>query len=461
MLNRLGVCASADTLARFIQHKVSSDNSVPPALHPESFTIVSADNIDFLHSYARVFKGSKNSSWHGTSVQAVQPLPSLSIHSEVHTQDTDTTANNLVIPPDTATVSRFIDLSNVSATSSLRDSTPPLLEGQLFTASCFLPDVTTSSSDIKHHSRKRLHRSSPIQSPLKLTRSPAPKQRRFRTGTEEHIPDPLPEPHFQPASTCRYSLPQVDKSLSDFLLNEQETVALNDLYGEVNTYMLLKLTIQNTQSHDTLSLNLQDYYSITRTNHTEKSNIQYLQVMDAKADSKDTLMVLLHDLHSRYVVQQGRQYLVVTGDDKVYELLQSLKFEYGEDLHWLIPYPGDFHLLMNYQSALMKPYFDAGLKSLAEAAGYPVAAIRSCSQFKRTHHFILEAWEALYQVMLAKFLKVSSIYKSSDQSDDSCDLQDKILKALETLKDQNISEFPKAFNVMLANTRTLNSQSVY
>ena len=101
--------------------------------------------------------------------------------------------------------------------------------------------------------------------------------------------------------------------------------------------------------------------------------------MDAKADSKDTLMVLLHDLYSRYVVQQGRQYLVVTGDAKVYELLQSLKFEYGEDLHWLIPYPGDFQLLMNYQSALMKPYFDAGLKSLAEAAGYPVAAIRSCS----------------------------------------------------------------------------------
>ena len=137
--------------------------------------------------------------------------------------------------------------------------------------------------------------------------------------------------------------------------------------------MLHKLTIKNKESHDT-PLNLQDYFSITRTNHTEKSNVQYLQVMDAKADSKDTMMVMLHDLHSQYIDQQGRQYLVVAGDAKVYELLQSLKFEYGEDLNWLIPFPGDFHLLMNYQSALMKPYFDAGLKSLAEAATHVAAS---------------------------------------------------------------------------------------
>ena len=48
----------------------------------DSFTAVSADNIDFLHSHARHFKGSKNNSWHGTTIQVVQPLPSLSIHSE-------------------------------------------------------------------------------------------------------------------------------------------------------------------------------------------------------------------------------------------------------------------------------------------------------------------------------------------------------------------------------------------
>ena len=36
-------------------------------------TIISMDNIDFQHSYARVFCGQQTSSWHGTTVQAVQP----------------------------------------------------------------------------------------------------------------------------------------------------------------------------------------------------------------------------------------------------------------------------------------------------------------------------------------------------------------------------------------------------
>ena len=45
----------------------------------EKFLIVSVDNIDFMHSYARVFQGNQTSSWHGTTVQAAQPKPSLSL----------------------------------------------------------------------------------------------------------------------------------------------------------------------------------------------------------------------------------------------------------------------------------------------------------------------------------------------------------------------------------------------
>ena len=114
--------------------------------------------------------------------------------------------------------------------------------------------------------------------------------------------------------------------------------------------------------------------------------------MDAVADSKDTIMQMLHDLHRKYIVDGNRQWLLVEGDNKVYEILQALKCEYSEELQWVLPYPGDWHLLKNYQYALMKPYSDAGLKALAKAAGYPLAAIQSCGQFKRTHHFILEAW---------------------------------------------------------------------
>ena len=58
-------------------------------------------------------------------------------------------------------------------------------------------------------------------------------------------------------------------------------------------------------------------------------------------------------------------HLLVEGDAKLYEVLQSLIFEYGLEYSWLLPMLGDWHLLKNYQIALMKPYFEAGLKELA------------------------------------------------------------------------------------------------
>ena len=83
MLNRLGICASADTLSRFIQFKVSHDDKPDlKYLKPDTFTSISADNIDFMHSFARVYCGHQGS-WHGTTVQAAQPLPSLSLPDAV------------------------------------------------------------------------------------------------------------------------------------------------------------------------------------------------------------------------------------------------------------------------------------------------------------------------------------------------------------------------------------------
>ena len=45
------------------------------------------------------------------------------------------------------------------------------------------------------------------------------------------------------------------------------------------------------------------------------------------------------------------------------------------------------------------------MPELAKTAGYPIAAIQTCSQLKRTHLFIMEVWEALFQVMLHSYLE--------------------------------------------------------
>ena len=159
ILNRLGVCASFDTLKWFIQHKVSTAK-VAKSLNLTSFTVVSADNIDFLHSYACVFQGRQNGSWHGASIQAAQPLPSLSlVETEVDMEELSLPSRGLNMEISTSTVNRPLALSKETSMAKQ-------------------PSVTKSC--------KRSNRSSPIQSPLKLTRSPAPKARKMRTGTESN-----------------------------------------------------------------------------------------------------------------------------------------------------------------------------------------------------------------------------------------------------------------------------------
>ena len=64
---------------------------------------------------------------------------------------------------------------------------------------------------------------------------------------------------------------------------------------------------------------------------------------------------------------------------------------YGSELDWLIFFIGNWHLLSNYQSDLMKVYYDAGLNVLAEPAehrGEIRTSIFKCSRFERTHIFL-------------------------------------------------------------------------
>jgi len=78
-LNRLGICSSLDTLSRVIQQHVNMREHKGPEeeLNSSAMMIVSADNIDFMYRYDCNFSGRQSTSWHGTTVQIVQPCPNL------------------------------------------------------------------------------------------------------------------------------------------------------------------------------------------------------------------------------------------------------------------------------------------------------------------------------------------------------------------------------------------------
>jgi hypothetical protein len=97
---------------------------------------------------------------------------------------------------------------------------------------------------------------------------------------------------------------------------------------------------------------------------------------------------------------------ILAADAKLYDILQKLRKEYGNCLQWLIPFPGDWHVLVNYQKTLMKVYWDAGLLQMAQASGHRAETLTSLSlakKFRRTHVFILESFEAIYRTFFESF----------------------------------------------------------
>ena len=157
-------------------------------------------------------------------------------------------------------------------------------------------------------------------------------------------------------------------AIQKFMLSASEKTAIAKLHTEMDTYILQQYT-QGCTGGNIPMLNIQDYMTVISPVSSEKSNVVYLQVLDAKSESKATLMTIISDLHQRFIERQGKRFIALTADAKLYEVLQSLKHEYGEELTWLLPFPGDWHMLKNFQISLLKPYFDMGLKELARVSG--------------------------------------------------------------------------------------------
>ena len=84
IFNRIGVVASMDTHDRVATYAVKERMSkgIQFELDRNIFTITSVDNIDILQRHAMVSCTQSKRSWHGTSIQAAQPMPKATVASE-------------------------------------------------------------------------------------------------------------------------------------------------------------------------------------------------------------------------------------------------------------------------------------------------------------------------------------------------------------------------------------------
>ena len=71
LLNRVGVCVSSETHARYVQYRVEmrQREGLLSGYKLDCPVIVSADNLDYQQSYSRVYSGNQSIGCHGTTVQ--------------------------------------------------------------------------------------------------------------------------------------------------------------------------------------------------------------------------------------------------------------------------------------------------------------------------------------------------------------------------------------------------------
>ena len=353
ILNRLGACACIDEHDRYIQYRVQKKMKEGPMFHypQNSFLMVSADNLDYVHGYARVFSGKQQSSWHGTTVQVVQPKP----------------------------------LGLIDTPHSTQSSAQPSAQS----------------------SAKRLHSVlTPMNSPAKqsLVHSPIPKkQRRGRTGKEfKSVTDQVTT-----VTTTSHvtNLEKPNLKIQDFQLTSTNKEAIKKIREEFDHYMLLKLAC--TDNTETM-IDLKSYLTLAQDiKAPECSNVIYYKVINQRCDDKETLLNVINDIYAEFIITGIKALVFLEGDQATYERLQSIKKEYSQDLCWMYPFPGDWHILKNFQEVLIKIYYDGGLCDLAKASGYQPKSIGS--NFKRTHHFLMEVWESFYRYFMSIFLSKDNV----------------------------------------------------
>ena len=145
---------------------------------------------------------------------------------------------------------------------------------------------------------------------------------------------------------------------------------------------------------------------------SKADNIVYVNVSAAQASSVNDvsayLLQLKQDLHigeSGYPDQ-----CVVCGDQQTYSIVKNLKLKFSNTFSWVLPMPGDWHLLKLCSETLRDMLWDGGLHELAVACGHK----KEIHQWRDIHNVLCALHESLLSESLCGF-KQEQNFHSYDQ----------------------------------------------
>lgn len=406
ILNKFGCVCSADTHDRFVTERAEEKRnaSIWDELSSNVFTVASVDNFDMLQSHAAVFCGNQQRSYHGTTVQLVQPDHQIVLTNTACSDDLSlqTQSHQLSKVADTYlvtdTISCATQVSTAASSTQVQFDTTGCNEREQPVAT----EGPTPRSIVIGRTRNR---HSPASSPHKMGKR-GPKRRRTVPARKLTSFRDLQEQ----ARESSHSL-----NLDAFKETVREKQILTEVMRNLHTYNTQKI-VANSHTNVILS----DFRTFLTDPQqdlaNEASRVYYMELVDENPDSAETMKLVAEDLIDKFGTQtNGGGWIVLVGDGKTYQHLMQVKRQYGATLERLLIFPGDWHTLKNYQETIMKVYYSAGLKDIAKKSGYQgttLLSLEKCSNFKRTHNFLLQVWEALYRVMLLTFSQQSQEFHS-------------------------------------------------
>ena len=311
-----------------------------------------------LQSYSAVYCGDQQRSYHGTTVQLVQPNCNLVLHNI----DTIATLPSTVSSEITTTHVHSVhhEQTHDQLGSPSDDNTNSSAE-----------NCQTETSNSRAVQVQCMRQFSPDSSPHKLGKV-GPKRK--RTVAVKNLSSLL---KVVPTSSTVQSQTQ-PLVLADFEENEEEIKNQNTLKSKLFSFHLQKFILHYRQE---LNLNLKDNVLndirqfLDHENHgdihqLQPSQVFYMELVNENPDSDETMTLIAEDLLDKFSVEGQDGWVLLVGDGKTYQHLMNIKWQYGTAFTKLLIFPGDWHTLKNYQPILMKVYYHAGLRELTKSCGF-------------------------------------------------------------------------------------------
>ncbi|XP_038061686.1 uncharacterized protein LOC119732298 [Patiria miniata] len=221
-------------------------------------------------------------------------------------------------------------------------------------------------------------------------------------------------------------------SLENFFPSDEEKLQEKQLHYDVFMHVAERYVSVTAKTEHTVP-GLKCNLMLHSSPRCEKSKFSYIYVLNEKADCAGTVKSVVGLLYDLFKISKSVNHLVLAGDGATVKILLDVKKEYGEMLDWVVPYLGDWHILKNFQEVLMKIFWDAGLKDIAKTThkSKTLNNLKTCSNFKRTHRFILQVYEAIYIHQLKSFLDFRVDKDSTSCSISNSSLHDTLISTVE------------------------------